>query len=229
MRRPGVPVTVWLLSVVVGSGLIALFLAARAAFGTVAGDVQAVAAALLIEAGTIVEAVSFARSRNRVAGVGLVVSFVVSMTYNITQAGDARPDLVWWQLAALGLGPLAALTFVSLALGEELRIYRVTVDEWREGLEHERRLAVRRKERREWKLVSAAPGLLADRSMAGRDEAVGALVGRWGDKADFLSDDDVPEWVDARTLADVTGQSVRNARRWLEEKREVGHVVGNAG
>src|SRR3990170_4053324 len=94
-KKPSSPITVYILAPVVLIGL-----AARAAFSTIAGREQSIAAALLIEAGTVSEALAFARSRNRIAGAALIISFSVSLSYNITQAHDARPDLVTWQLAA---------------------------------------------------------------------------------------------------------------------------------
>lgn len=218
--RPNPPVTVYLLVVVVLAGLVALFLAARAAFATIGTPAQAVAAALLIEAGTVTEAVAVSRSRNRVAAVGLAIGFLVSVSYNVTQALDARPDLAPWQLLAFGVGPLSALVVISLALGEELRLYGQRVDEWTAGREHEGQLALRRQEGREWKLLKHERGLLPERTRAdtsGQVHRVRLLTGRWPDKAAFLSDADRPADLDAVTLAAVTGRSVRTARRWMAE------------
>lgn len=218
--RPSPPLTVYLLAAVVVAGLVALFLAARAAFATIGTPAQAIAAALLIEAGTVTEAVAVSRSRNRVAAVGLVIGFAVSVSYNVTQALDARPDLAPWQLVAFGVGPLSALVVISLALGEELRLYGERVDDWTAGREHAGRLARRRQERREWKLVEAERGLLPERTRAdtsGHDGLVRSLSGRWPDKRAFLSDSDRPADLDAVTLAEVTGRSVRTARRWMAE------------
>ena len=202
---------------VVLAGLVALFLAARAAFDTIGTPAQAVAAALLIEAGTVTEAVAVSKSRNRVAAVGLAIGFLVSVSYNVTQALDARPDLAPWQLLAFGVGPLSALVVISLALGEELRLYGQRVDEWTAGREHEGQLALRRQEGREWKLLKHERGLLPVRTVTGQVEFDRALTGRWPDKATFLSDADRPADLDVVTLAAVTGRSVRTARRWMAE------------
>ena len=226
--RPNPPLTVYLLAAVVLAGLVALFLAARAAFATIGTPAQAIAAALLIEAGTVTEAVAVSRSHNRVAGAGLVIGFLVSVSYNVTQALDARPDLATWQLLAFGVGPLSALIVISLALGEELRLYGERLDTWQEEREHQGRLALRRQENREWKLVEREASVLLPpvRSMAGQGVVDLALTGRWPDKASFLSDADRPADLDAVTLAAVTGRSVRTARRWIAE---VGHGKVSSG
>lgn len=216
MGRPSVPVTVWVLSAVVGSGLVALFLAARAAFGSYAGREQAVAAALLIEAGTVVEALALARSRNRIAGGALAVSYLVSLSYNYTQVHDARPGLAVWQLVAFAAGPLSALTFISLALGEELRLYGERVAEWSAGVEHREDLRIRREERRQERLKRLELG----RSASGQRPNGRTGDRHWPDKGSFVADSDRPRDLSAVELAAMTGQSVRNARRWLAAARE---------
>ena len=211
------PITIPLLALVAASGLVALFLAARAAFATVAGPQQAVAAALLIEAGAIVEAVTFARSRNWLAGVGLAIMFAVSATYNYTQAHDARPELLWWQLAALALGPLSALTFISLALGTELRKHNQRTEAERAEevayQRHEEALARRRAERREYKAVTVT-GQMTDSVTD---------VPRWQDKQAFLDDTDRPDDLTIERLAKMSGRSERTARRWLRAATENGN------
>jgi hypothetical protein len=216
MEKPKVPVTVIGLSLVCVAGLVALFLAARAAFATVAGAEQAVAAALLIEAGAIWEAVTFARSRNKIALVGLVLSFLVSATYNYTQAAEVRPDLEIWQLLALALGPLTALAFVSLALGEELRLYFERMEAWRASEAHKADLAVKRRERWERRQVETS---VDDRTVPGQGDNGRTDGGRWPDKESFVSDGDRPDDLSAVELAAMTGQSERNARRWLAAAR----------
>lgn len=222
LSRPRPPVTVWVLSGVTVAGLVALFLAARSAFGMVASPAQATAAAVLIEAGTIVEALSFARSRNRVALVALGISFVVSATYNVTQAVNAGAGLAWWQVLALGLGPLSALVFISLTLGEELRLYGRRVDEWRDGVEHRRDLALKRSERREWKLQ----GLQMERFGVRALSAGGDNDRRWSDRAAFMADGDRPSDLTAVELSDLAGISERTARRWLAVVRDKGDDDG---
>lgn len=216
MGKPEMPISVWLLGLVVGVGLVALFLAARAAFGTVAGKEQAVAAALLIEAGTVVEALAVARSRNRIAGAGLVISFLVSVSYNVTQVVDVRPGLEMWQILAFGVGPLSALTFISLALGEEVRLYGLRVDEWKSSQVHSRELARKREERRAYKLKELELG----RTLSGQAGNGRSGVGRWPDKAAFLADPDRPAGLKAVELAAMSGRSERSARRWIQEARE---------
>jgi len=208
-KKPSSPITVYILAPVVLIGLAALFLAARAAFSTIAGREQSIAAALLIEAGTVSEALAFARSRNRIAGAALIISFSVSLSYNVTQAHDARPDLVTWQLAAFGAGPLSALTFISLALGEELRIHAQHVAAWRAHHEHKADLRQRRQERR-------------DRSLTGQAAIDRPVDRRWPDKTAFLSDNGRPHDLTAVELAKLTGVSERTARRWLAEARKRG-------
>lgn len=132
-RRPLPPITVWVLGAIAACGIVALFMAAHAAFATVARHEQAIAAALLIEAGAVVEALTAARSgfKNKAADVGLAVSYLVSLSYNWTQVADKRPGLAPLQMLAFSAGPLSALTFVGLALGIELREYNERLEAWR--------------------------------------------------------------------------------------------------
>jgi hypothetical protein len=130
-KRPSPPITVWPLAFVACAGLVAQFLAARSAFGLISESAwQSIAAALLIEAATVTEALVFVRSGNRWAAGGLGLTMVVSATYNYTQASGAGADLGQWQLIAMSVGPLAALVSVGLALGDELRKYEATLAEW---------------------------------------------------------------------------------------------------
>ena len=90
--------------------LFTMFLAARYAFGQVMeNEAQVFAAALLIEASMIVEAVTIVRARawkaNIPALIGLIVSILVSGTYNYVQvqhAGKAARIVDTWQLTATG-------------------------------------------------------------------------------------------------------------------------------
>lgn len=134
-KAPLPPVTVWGLGLIALCGIIALYIAAHAAFITVARQEQAIAAALLIEAGAVVEALTAARSgfKNKAANGGLLISYTVSLSYNLTQVMDNRPGLAIWQTIAFAAGPLSALTFVALALGQELRVYNARLTVWREG------------------------------------------------------------------------------------------------
>lgn len=239
-QRPKPPLTVIALSLVVLAGLVALFLAAQHAFSTVAGREQAIAAALLIEVGTVAEALAFARSRNRIAGAGLLISFLVSASYNYTQAHDARPELAGFQLLALALGPLSALTFVSLALGAELRTWGLQVKEQEVEEDERRRCVVERREakereeleyrRREERLVvrrlerwERREGV---RSVTEPDVVGRSVDRRWPDKAAFLADDDRLDDLSARALADAQGICERSARRWLAAVRNGRDEVG---
>lgn len=137
IERPHPPITVWLLSPVIVIGLVVLGIAAFTAFSQVmTSPLQAGFAAALIEISAIVEALSFVRGRNWVGAGGLVASLVISVTYNYIQAattGRTNGVTNWWQLGTLALGPLAALTFLSLTLGQEMRRHEARVAQWQAG------------------------------------------------------------------------------------------------
>lgn len=133
--RPRPPAQIWLLALLCGFGLIALWLAAYAAFQQIAGPGQAFFAASLIEAGLIIEALAVMRFGNAWAKIGLLASFIVSGTYNYIQANvavaaEAGIKLSTWPLLTLSLGPLVALASVSLALGDTLSRHQVAVERW---------------------------------------------------------------------------------------------------
>jgi hypothetical protein len=116
-------------------GLLALGIAAYTAFIQVAGWVQALAASVLIEAVMVLEAMAIIR-RNRWAIAGVVVSLIVSVTYNYIQAqhaGAAHGLTNWWQLGTLAVGPLSALLFLALTIGHELAQHDQRVDQWSAG------------------------------------------------------------------------------------------------
>jgi len=226
-NKPKVPLTVYALTIVSGAGLIALLLAAFEVFKTVsATPLQAWAAAGVIEAGLVVESIAFARSRNRLALFGLCLSFIVSASYNYTQASDYRPDLRGWQLVALSVGPLSALTFVSLSLGDELRKYTQAIKSWAdEAVEYERKeeaLARRREERRRLKLETVQ---VAGQSIGEGSTDRARPVARWSDRAQFVDD--------ARSdpaLLDLSGAEIgqlaggkapKTGRRWKAYAREI--------
>jgi hypothetical protein len=132
MNKPTKPITIYPLALVAVAGLAAQFLAARSAFDLITSNpYHSIAAALLIEAATVVEALVFVRSRNAWAALGLVLTVIVSATYNYVQAVNADAGLSSWQLIAMAVGPLAALVSVGLALGDELRRYENALMEWR--------------------------------------------------------------------------------------------------
>jgi hypothetical protein len=161
--KPKRELQIYLLSGLIFIGLIALGLAAFNAFHQIAGVPQALAAALLIEVGLVIESMTLIKHPKSIFPWGaLLVAYTVSGTYNYTQAQKAGASLNEWQLITLSLGPLSALAFISLTLGNELREYdRQAMEweekraEWAEGerrrLENKAEMAERRKERQEEK------------------------------------------------------------------------------
>lgn len=130
-EKPKPPIQLWLLSTLVIVGLVALFLAAFHAFSQVAIWPQALAAAFLIEVGLVIESIALIkRPKSIFPWIALVIAYIVSGTYNYTQAQAAETNLNWWQLSTLALGPLSALAFVSLTLGYELREHQRKIEEW---------------------------------------------------------------------------------------------------
>lgn len=122
---------IFLLGLIVVSGLIALFFAAFHAFRLVAEPTQAFFAALVIEAGLIAECLAIINKPRSIAPwLGLVISYIVSGTYNYTQAAKAGEGLGGWELGALAFGPLSALAVISLAFGNELRSHQEQVEVW---------------------------------------------------------------------------------------------------
>lgn len=155
-EKPRPQVQLWLLLFITIGGLIALFLAAYHAFQLVASPPQAFFAALLIEVGLVVEAIALInRPKTFFPWAGLIVGFVVSGSYNYTQAAKAGQGLGGFELFALAFGPLSALAFVSLTLGNELRAYQEKTTEWEnqrvEWAEKERKRLETKEERRQAK------------------------------------------------------------------------------
>lgn len=129
--KPGLTLQIFILGLIVAAGLIALFFAAFHAFRLVAEPWQAFFAALVIEAGLIAECLAIINKPRTVAPwLGLIVSYIVSGTYNYTQAANAGQGLGSWELWALAFGPLSALAVVSLSFGNELRDYQERVTTW---------------------------------------------------------------------------------------------------
>jgi len=115
-------------------GLIGLGIAAFAAFAFIGRPVQALAFALIIEAGMVGESLALIR-RNWLAIPGLIISLLVSGMYNFTQAAQAgaalpHPITDTAQLAALSIGPLSAVFFLALSLGFEIRAHETAVRAW---------------------------------------------------------------------------------------------------
>lgn len=140
MSRPEAGTAVYLLSILVVIGLIALFIAANHAFSQIMTWYQAAFAALLIEAGLVIEAIAFIRSkgdrwyqRNPLAAGGLLVTVLVSLTYNYIQAdlaGGSSGITNEIELFALAVGPLSALVFVALTLGKEIDEHEKDINQW---------------------------------------------------------------------------------------------------
>lgn len=129
--KPGLTLQIFTLGFIVVCGLTALFFAAYHAFRLVAEPWQAFFAALVIEAGLIAECLAIINKPRTVAPwLGLAISYIVSGTYNYTQAANAGQGLGSWELWALAFGPLSALAVVSLSFGNELRDYQERVSTW---------------------------------------------------------------------------------------------------
>lgn len=122
--KPQLPAAAWALAGLLAFGLIGLGTAAYNAFLLIGHWWQALAFALVIEAGAIVEALALVRG-NKYAIPALAIGLPVSISYNWTQAEQAAAVLAVplpaWQVAALAIGPLSAVFFIALALGRELQ------------------------------------------------------------------------------------------------------------
>lgn len=133
MNKPSFPFSAILISLVVLACLVAQFLVAEGAFDLVGrGGAYSYIAAFAIESAIAVEALLFAKNQSRVYFLGLVVSFLVSGTYNFTLVDKAAVELGWFAVGALALGPLFALATVSLALGDVFFAYDERVTQWQE-------------------------------------------------------------------------------------------------
>jgi hypothetical protein len=129
--KPG-PV-LWLMGAVLLCGFAYLFQAAYHAFDQIMAPAQAVFGAALIEAGMVMAAVSYARRAHWLALAEVVLSLVISGTYNYIQAeraGQIAGIADQWQLLSLALGPLAALAFLALLTGRTIRDLEKRRSEW---------------------------------------------------------------------------------------------------
>jgi hypothetical protein len=132
--KPTPPTQLWALGLITVGGLIALFFAAFHAFSLVAMPTQAFFAAVIIEAGLVVEALALInKPKTLYPWLGLLISFLVSGTYNYVQAASAGQDLASAELLALAFGPLSALAVVSLTFGNELRDYQERIAIWEDN------------------------------------------------------------------------------------------------
>jgi hypothetical protein len=134
--KPKPSIQLIFLAVITVCGLAALFFAAFASFRISTGNIaQAAFAALLIEVGLAAEAFALIkRPKSLYPWVGLLIAFFVSGTYNWYQAEmhtkEAVVSISNVTLFALAFGPLSALAFVSLTLGNEIREYQNAVGKW---------------------------------------------------------------------------------------------------
>lgn len=131
MREKNYPIQVYILAIVTVAGLMALFLAANAAFLLVSVNPwQAFFNAMLIEAGLVAESIALIRHpKNTLAYIGVTISLTVSGTYNYIQSAEKAAGAVGgFELIALAVGPLAALFFISLILGREIRAYQDEIE-----------------------------------------------------------------------------------------------------
>lgn len=249
MTKPNRPSTIPALALVALAGLVAQFLAARAAFALVSSDsFHPFFAALLIEAAVVADALATSRTRNEIALGGLILALVVSAIYNYAAAHSVAPDLHQVVKIALAVGPVLALASVGLALGEEVWRYEERVVEWqvqqdaaqaqadedRRRFEREQAALDREHERKEQRRARLAqqklerelalsdqvsPGGQPDRTLTGQGASDRSPVPRWPDKGAFLADTDRPEDLTYESLAEMAGVSQRTARRWLAAAR----------
>lgn len=137
--KPKPPIQLVFLAVITVCGLAALFFAAFASFRISTGNTaQAIFAALLIEVGLAAEAFALIkRPRSVYPWIGLIIAFFVSGTYNWYQAEmhtkEAEIVISNVILFALAFGPLSALAFISLTLGNEIREYQTATGKWQDN------------------------------------------------------------------------------------------------
>ena len=134
---PRFPLAGYALAAGVVIGLAATSLSAFAAFDSVMTFEHALAAALVVEAGAVVEAWALARGKGfwdiALALLAVALSVWVSAKYNYAQVamagafvGVTAPDM----LNALAYGPLAALVFFSLNFGRTVRRHDAEISEY---------------------------------------------------------------------------------------------------
>jgi hypothetical protein len=131
--KPSHPKLLWVYGSVVCIGLLTLFVSAHSAFSQVMSEEQAWLAAIVVEAGMIVEAYSAINSHNRFAIVALIFSLGISLTYNYIQAeriGVTRGIDNQVMISVLAIGPILAIVTLSFAFGGEYRKYAQRVAQW---------------------------------------------------------------------------------------------------
>lgn len=137
--KPTLPVAVGLLGGALVFGLLALFWSAFVAFDQVHPSIQSLFYAGVIEIGAIAEALTIVRAKGKdratlwIAVIALVISVVVSATYNYIQVASAASDVEItndWQIWSLALGPLAAVLSLALTVGKQYGQYEEHVQDW---------------------------------------------------------------------------------------------------
>lgn len=239
--KPRPPAQLLALGLITVSGLIALFFAALHAFSLVASPAQAFFAAVVIEAGLVVEALALInKPRTIYPWVGLVISLFVSGTYNYVQASTANQTLVSIELVALAFGPLSALAVVSLTFGNELRSYQEWVSTWENDrakwVDNERKRLERKEERR----AGRSNSVQVDRSNSVQVERSEAFKGGQLDvlnaqktlsKQQALNDvltylNDNP-WASFNDIGQVVGRSKATAFNYVDELQQAGKLIKN--
>ena len=222
--QPKLSASSWLLAIMVLIGLAGLGIAAYTAFSFIGRPVQALAFALIIEAGMVSESIAIIR-RNRVAIPGLVVSLAVSGFYNYTQAAQAgaslpHPITNWLQLAALSIGPLSAVFFLALAVGRELQAHESAIHRWekerQKWIDDQAEREARRQERRE----NRREKLAVIPSMALSPTAIDTQPGSYPEFAAVMAGRNGSGPLTAAEIQKRFHISERTAWRWLSRWKE---------
>ncbi len=177
---PKPSIVVYVLSAVLAVGFVFLFLAAREAFGMVMSGSQAVAGAVLIEAGMLISAISYSRDKNKYAVIELIISLAVSGTYNYIQVSNAGAEYGiqnQWQLVTLALGPLTAMLFASLMMGNLINKHEENIRSYEQGKQafyiDEQKRQEKRADRMKTKELKAKNGLNGNfRKVSGNGKAI---------------------------------------------------------
>lgn len=246
--KPKVHAQLYALGFITVSGLIALFFAALHAFLLVASPAQAFFAAVVIEAGLVVEALALINKPKTVyPWLGLAVSLFVSGTYNYVQASTANQNLASVELFALAFGPLSALAVVSLTFGNELRSYQERVSTWEKEraawVDAERKRLERKEERRAKRSSNVqvdrstqnferSNSVQVEQSEAFNSSQLDVLNGqRAQDKQQALNAvltylNDNPA-ASLNEIGQVIGRSKATAFNYVEELQQAGRLVKN--
>lgn len=139
--KPRFPVSAKLYGGVVGLGLIGLGIVAFETFHLFHGLAVALFFGLVIEFGAVVESIGLAGGVNKKTWwiiPGLIVTLLVSGGYNYLTAARAGalldpPVTGGLILAAVGVGPLAAVFFIAVQLGVKIHEHEAAVAKWEAG------------------------------------------------------------------------------------------------